>query len=101
MELQTAYIPANYTDAGKLLGMFEIRNMIEAIVFSIPFIFLGFVLPVNLTLKIIISAVFIVPIGGFSLMGIYDYSLLTFLKIYLKWRKNRRILTYKGEESAK
>ena len=29
-------IPANYTDAGKLLGAFEIRNVIEALILCLP-----------------------------------------------------------------
>ena len=32
----TVFIPTNYTDAGKLLGMFEIRNVIECFVLCIP-----------------------------------------------------------------
>jgi len=101
MEPQVINIPANFTDAGKIFGMFEIRNTIEMLVFIAPVILIVFgLVPVGLTAKIIISAVIIVPLGGFSLMGIRDYSLLTFVKIYLKWRKNRRILTYKGGEAT-
>jgi hypothetical protein len=34
----------------------------------------------------------VVPIGGFALFGIHDYSLLNFLRVYLKWRKARAVL---------
>ena len=27
---ETYYIPTNFTDAGRVMGLFEIRNMIEA-----------------------------------------------------------------------
>ena len=36
MESETYYIPANYTDAGKLFGLFEIRNAIEAVLVGLP-----------------------------------------------------------------
>ena len=66
------YIPRNYTDAGRIFGMF------------------------GLTATIIICMVFVIPIGGFSLIGIHDYSLLTFIRLYIRWRKSRRILVYRG-----
>ena len=44
----------------------------------------------------IICMVFVIPIGGFSLIGIHDYSLLTFIRLYIRWRKSRRILVYRG-----
>ena len=97
MEPQVIHIPANYTDAGKLLGMFEIRNTIEAAILSAPIMYLVFaLLPFSLTVRIITAAVFVIPIGGFSLLGINDYSLMTFLRIYIKWCRAKRILTYKG-----
>jgi len=81
--------------------MFEIRNTVEAVIFTLPAACIFFyLLPFDLTVKIISSAVLIVPIIGFSLMGIMDYSLLTFLRIYFKWRRSRRILTYKGGEKS-
>ena len=36
MDAETYYIPANYTDAGKLFGLFEIRNAIEAVLVGLP-----------------------------------------------------------------
>ena len=100
MEPQVIAIPTNFTESGKILGIFDIRNTVEAIILTIPVAFLFFgVLPFNLTVKIIAGAVFIVPIAGFSLIGIQDYSLTTFLGIYLKWRRSRRVLTYRGNES--
>ena len=93
----TVHIPTNYTDAGKLFGMFEIRNAIECMGLSIPLLWLVFKLsPFGLTATISIAAVLVIPIGGFALMGIADHSLFTFIKIYRKWRKNRGILLYRG-----
>lgn len=93
------YIPTNYTDAGKLLGMFEIRNVVECTILCIPLLLLTFALsPFGLTATVIIGAIFIVPIGGFSLIGVQDYSLFTFIRIYRRWSKNRRIVTYRGSQ---
>ena len=36
MDSETYYIPVNYTDAGKLFGLFEIRNAIESVVLGLP-----------------------------------------------------------------
>ena len=98
MESNTVIIPANYTDAGKILGIFEIRKLVEAMVLCVPLLgFLLFSLPFSITTNIVISAVIVVPVGGFALTGIHDYSLLDFVRVYLKWRKQRKILTFDGE----
>lgn len=91
------YIPTNYTDAGKIFGMFSIRNVLECFVLCIPTLLLLISLsPFGLTGTIILCAVFLIPLGGFSLIGVQDYSLFTFLYIYHRFRRNRRILTYRG-----
>lgn len=93
----TVFIPTNYTDAGKLLGMFEIRNVIEAAILCIPLTMLAITLsPFGLTGTIILITVIDVIVGGFALIGIQDYSLLTFFRIYKQFKKNKRILTYRG-----
>ena len=38
MDSETYYIPVNYTDAGKLFGLFEIRNAIESVVLGLSLI---------------------------------------------------------------
>lgn len=92
------YIPANFEDSGKLMGLFKIRNVIEAGLLSLPFIYFVFkLIPVSLTWKIIISALFAVPIGGFSLMGINDDPLTVFAASWWKWFRKRRIIEYRGE----
>jgi hypothetical protein len=97
-----ATIPNNYTDAGKILGMFEIRNVIEAGIFGVPAILLTlFYSPFGLTVTLICGAVIIVPVCGFALMGIHDYSLLTFLRVWISWRKGRRILLYRENRRLK
>jgi predicted alpha/beta hydrolase len=98
MDTETYYIPANFTDAGRLLGLFEIRNVIEAIVIGLPVLFLAFaLLPFKLTTRLIAALVLFVPSAGFALIGIGDDSLTRYVKAWRKWRRHKRILTYKGE----
>lgn len=96
--MDTVYIPTNYTDAGKLLGTFEIRHVAECAAICLPLAALAFLCPFGLTGKIITCAVLVVPTGGFALIGVHDNSLLTFARLYRRWRKNRRILTYRGSQ---
>lgn len=92
------FIPTNFEDSGKLMGLFNIRNVIEAGILSLPFIYLIFKLvPVSLTWKIIIAAIFVIPIGGFALIGINDDPLTVFVKNWWRWLRNRKILEYRGE----
>lgn len=92
------YIPANFEDSGKIMGIFGIRNVVEAGILSLPFVFFTFrLVPVSLTWKIIVSSIFAIPIGGFSIMGINDDPLSIFVKTWWKWFKNRRIIEYRGE----
>lgn len=97
--MDTVYIPTNYTDAGKLLGAFALRHVAECAAICLPLAALVFLLcPLGLTGKIIVCAVLVVPAGGFALLGVQDNSLLTFARLYRRWRKNRRILIYRGSQ---
>ncbi|MEG0756089.1 MAG: hypothetical protein RR450_06810 [Oscillospiraceae bacterium] len=101
MNYETYHIPVNYTDAGRLFGLFEMRNAIETAILVIPVLFLcAFFLPLGLTAKIITTLVIGVPLGGFSLIGIRDDSLTRFLSAWWRWHKRRRVLTYRGEIKA-
>ncbi len=80
MSHETYYIPTNFTDAGRVMGMFEIRDMIEAVLLSLPILYLCMVLiRLSLTPKIIITLTILVPVGGFGLIGISDDSLTRWL----------------------
>ena len=47
------YIPANFEEGGKIMGVFGVRNIIEAGIISLPFIYLVFTfVPLGLTWKI-------------------------------------------------
>lgn len=99
LRMDTVYIPSNYTDAGKLLGAFALRQVAECAAICLPLAAMVFLLcPLGLTGKIIVCAVLVVPAGGFALLGVQDNSLLTFARLYSRWRKNRRILIYRGTQ---
>ena len=95
----TVFIPTNFTDAVKLLCMFEIRNVIECFILCVPIALLTILLsPFGLTGTIILVTVLVVSIGGFAMIGVQDYSLFTFLRIYNRYKKNKRIITYRGTQ---
>ena len=98
MSNETYYIPTNFTDAGRVMGLFEIRNLIEAVLLTLPILYLciAFV-PLPLTPKIIVTLTALVLVGGFGLIGISDDSLTRWLGAWWRWRKGRRIITYRGE----
>lgn len=76
MDSETYYIPVNYTDAGKLFGLFEIRNAIESVVLGLPVLGLcTALLPFTITWKIIVTLCLLVPTVGFALIGLKDDSL--------------------------
>jgi hypothetical protein len=91
-------IPANYTDAGRVFGLFELRNTVEAAALGLPILFFcAYVLPLALTAKIIVTMIILVPAAGFALIGINGDSLTGYLRTRNAWRKRKRVLTYRGE----
>ena len=98
MTNETYYLPANFTDAGRVMGLFEIRNLIEAVLLTLPILYLclAFV-PLSMTPKIIVTLTVLVPVGGFGLIGVSDDSLTRWLGSWWRWRKGRRLITYRGE----
>ena len=98
MSYETYHIPVNFTDAGKLFGVFEIRNAVETVLLCIPILFLCLaLLPLTLMPKIIVTMTILVPVGGFALIGIGGDSLTRWLKAWINWRKHRRMIFYRGE----
>ncbi len=98
MSTDLYHIPVNYTDAGRILGVFEIRNVVEAVLLAVPTLYLCLaLLPLPLKAKLIVTIVLVIPMGGFALIGIRDDSLTRWLRIWRRWRRNRRILYFRGE----
>ena len=93
------FIPPNYTDAGKIFGMFEIRNTVEAVTVAVPLFFLCMsCLPFDLTMNIIVTIVVVLPLGGFALIGINDDCLSRFVAAWWRWFRRRGVITFNGAE---
>lgn len=102
MNVESYHIPTNYTDAGRLFGMFEIRNAVETALITVPVLFLCMkLLPFSLTTNLTVTMFAAVPVGGFCLIGISDDSLTRWLGMWWRWLKRRRIMLYRGEANSK
>ncbi len=98
MDNDIYHLPRNYTDAGRILGLFEVRNTVETVFIVVPVLFLClYFLPFSLTPKLIVTLALVVPLGGFGLIGVNDDSLSRWLSAWWRWRKSRRFLAYRGE----
>ena len=90
----TYIIPPNFVDTGTFFGgMFRARNVIEAGILAVATglpVFL--LLPFGLTARIIVLCLTTLPLVLFALIGISGESLSSFLVIFLKYMKNRRIV---------
>ena len=65
MSYETYHIPVNFTDAGKLFGVFEIRNAVETVLLCVPILFLCLaLLPLTLMPKIIVTMAILVPVAA-------------------------------------
>lgn len=90
----TYIIPPNFVETGTFFGgMFKARNVIEAgiLAFAIGlpvFLFL----PFGLTARIIVLCLTALPLALLALIGISGESLSSFLMIFLKFLKNRRVV---------
>lgn len=78
--------------------MFKARNVLEAGILTIaaggPVLYL----PCSLTVRIIILCLTALPLGLLALMGISGESLSSFLLIFLKYLRHRRIIEAEKEE---
>lgn len=36
MNYEVYHIPSNFTDAGRIMGLFELRNLVEAVILTVP-----------------------------------------------------------------
>ena len=56
MNNETYYIPANFTDTGRVMGMFELRNLVEAVILTLPVLYFCLVLlPFAMTISTILN----------------------------------------------
>lgn len=96
-------IPPNFIGSSTFLGgLFKVRNVIEAgilaVVIGVPVIFL---LPFGVTAKVIILCLTALPAALFALMGIGGESLSSFLIIFVKYLRNRRVVSDVAPEKRK
>ncbi len=95
-------IPPNFVDTGTFFGgMFKARNVIEAGILAagtgIPvFLFL----PAGLTVRIIVLCLTSLPLALVALIGISGESLSSFLLIFLRYVRNRRIVGGEGKKTV-
>lgn len=98
MNYEVYHIPSNFTDAGRVFGLFEMRNVIETVFLAVPILYLCIaLLPFTLMPKIVVTIIVVIMVGGFALTGIRDDSLTRWLKSWFGWRKRRRVMYYRGE----
>lgn len=93
-------IPPNFIDTGTFFGgMFKARNVIEAGILTaaigLPVLFR---LPFSLTMRIVVLCLTALPAALIALIGIDGESLTSFLYLFLKFGKNRRIVGGTDEE---
>lgn len=87
------FLPQNFTNYGRFLGIFEMRSLIKASIAVIPIILLLVFLPISLKVRVYIGFIFI-PIVGFVLAFDIDKALRKIIAFY----KNRRLIyRWKGK----
>ncbi|WP_409967713.1 hypothetical protein RFF05_14250 [Bengtsoniella intestinalis] len=90
-------IPTNYTDAGRILGMFPLRNLIETMLLVLPVTVLAIqYIHLPISPKIVVILTVIIPLGGFGLMGIGGDSLGQWVGGWWRWRQKRQQLFFRG-----
>ena len=94
IERDTYLIPPNFIESGTLFGgMVKIRNAAEAGILACAIGIPVFVcLPFGLTAKIVTLCLTALPAGLVALIGIDGESLSSFLLIWLRYRRNRRVI---------
>jgi hypothetical protein len=94
----TFYIPNNFTDSGRIFqGMFEIRNVFEAIGVSavLGFLLFNTIQMKNEGTKLLIVIGIVAPIGIASLIGYQGDSLSRTIKRLFLFLRNRKKMRYR------
>ena len=102
IDRDTYIIPPNFIESGTFFGgMFKARNVIEAGILAfaigVPVFSL---LPLGLTARIIALCLTALPAALVALIGISGESLSSFLLIFIKYLRNRRIVGGNSAEDA-
>lgn len=96
LEEELYIIPHNYTENGKILGIFDKKALTVALIWFIPTAAIIYNLPIDK--KIIKTGMFfvisILP-AAIVIMGIDDEPILNILKFFLKFNKKKKLYIYK------
>ncbi len=100
IDRDTYIIPPNFIESGTFFGgMFKARNVIEAGILAfaigVPVFSL---LPLGLTARIIALCLTALPAALVALIGVSGESLSSFLLIFIKYLRNRRILAVTAQK---
>ena len=97
-------IPPNFIESGTLFGgMIKVRNAVEAGILACVIGIPVFVcIPFGLTAKIVTLCLTALPAALVALIGIDGESLSSFLLIWIRYRRNRRVIgtTEAGDQSG-
>ena len=97
-------IPPNFIESGTLFGgMIKVRNAVEAGILACVIGIPVFVcIPFGLTAKIVTLCLTALPAALVALIGIDGESLSSFLLIWIRYRRNRRVIgtTGVGDQSG-
>ena len=95
-------IPPNFIESGTFFGgMFKVRNAIEAGILALAAGIPVFNLGLSLTTRIIIICLTSLPLALLGLIGISGESLSSFIIIFIKYLRNRRIVGTVPENKTK
>ena len=88
-------IPHNYTDNGKILGIFEKQSFFLAFIWFALFTFLNFkFLPFSVDIKIFAEILVVIPPSLFILIGVGGDTLLDFLHYVVLFYQRARIYCF-------
>ncbi len=92
-ERDSYYIPPNFIDTGTVWGgMFKLRNVIEAGGLVGVIVLPLFQVNLSLKIKIILACITALPLGLLALIGVNGESLTTFIRGFIKFLSNKRII---------
>ena len=95
-------ISPNFIESGTFFGgMFKVRNAIEAGILALSAGIPVFNLDLPLTTKIIIACLTSLPLALLGLIGVSGESLSSFIIIFIKYLRNRRVVGITPENEAK
>lgn len=95
-------IPPNFIEGSTLFGgAFKIRNAIEAGILAAVVAWPVLSLNILITARIIILCITALPLAILALVGVSGESLFTFVLSFLKFLKNRRVVSKTGSQKKR